>query len=239
MCRRLRSPVAFLAVVALLGVGCSDDDDTEAASTTAPADTDTPATTAAPTEPTTATPATAAPDAGADVMTAPTGIPLCDAYLAWLSAQDGAQFNTALGQIAEIAGDDAPQTVTEAIDTIGAADADVISVLEAQATLGDFVDPTCREAFDAGVVGLPEGGDVAAAFFEALRTGDRDFAATLAPADVIARFEPWEPLPEDPDLGTPTLVSTGLGDFAMLLASTVSVYCTTDGRVVFSCAFGE
>lgn len=221
-----------LLLLVLLASACGDNSsESDTPSTDKPTSSESVATTTDPTaDSTMESPSTTGP-----TSTAETASPaVCDPYLDLLSAQDGAQRNTALGRLREGFTD---QSVLSALDTLEQSE-DVESVFAADEVLRTAVLPLCRDAYYAEVVGT-DPDNVAAAFFSAIRTGNRDEAVPLAPANVLALFGPWEPLTPDADVGSPVMTLGDNGSFNMVLAPTVTVYCTTDGGVVDSCSFGE
>ena len=219
---QLRTLIAFSIVVMAIVGACGDDDGASS-----------PASTASPSS--TQSPTVMEADTSTSDPTAGTSTPECDAYLNYISAQDGAQLNTALGELRSQIDD---EDVDAALDTIEQSSGDLGELADARNVLRAAVEPMCTEQWSAGVVPYSDD-DLAQVFYEAVLSGDRSVAAEVAPADVLAEFEPWEPIPADDSLGSPTLTENPDGSFNMLLGSTITVYCETQEGVVTLCGFGE
>ena len=78
----------------------------------------------------------------------------------------------------------------------------------------------------------------AKSFFDALVAGDRAGVAAVAVPEVVAQFEPYDPIARDEDLESPRYTLNG-DQLSMLLQPTVTVLCTVTPGSVVTCAFGE
>jgi hypothetical protein len=205
--------VALGATLALLPACGGDDSGDDAATTT-----------------TTAVPPTAAATGES---------PLCDAYLAFLSASAD-DVVVAIDELAGSLGPGVPQAVLDALDVLGPDPPEGTTAEHFVAALGvvhDAIEPACAMRYRAAVV--PAASDDAAltTFAEALVGGDRAAAVLVAPADVIALFEPWQPYPEDPAAGAPSY-SVSDDTVSLVLAATYTASCQATGGVVVGCTFG-
>jgi hypothetical protein len=166
--------------------------------------------------------------------------PLCDAYLAFLAAPAD-QVVVAIDELAGSLGAGMPAAVVDALVVLGPTPPEGATADDFVAALGvvhDEVEPVCATRYRAAVV--PAASDDAAltTFADALVSGDRAAAAVVAPADVIALFEPWQPYPADPAVGAPSYT---VADDAvtLVLAATYTASCQASGGVVAACSFGE
>lgn len=211
-----------LVVMALLIGACGDDSTTSSTTTTSPPTTTTtiaPTTTLAPTTTTTVAPTT---------TTVAENAVLCDAFLAFRGAQEPDTMQSALATMADELGEEAPDTVAAAIVAFQTADFGDTPVGEWIGYLRDNIIPMCMNRYYEGVVGTADNATTSQQFFDALVAGDRATAATLAQAEVIAQFEPWEAIP-----GTSAIEETSSGGFAAQLGFGYGIACVvTDGIVV-------
>lgn len=157
---------------------------------------------------------------------------LCDGYLTYVATRN-------VDDLAAQLGSTAPPEVAAALDLVQSDDVRFLDLLNAVESLRDYVAPICRSRWDEDLVPAATDQDAVDGFFNALVEGDRSAAANVAPDDVIATFEPWEPIEPDPDLGPASLLYEGGGDFSMLLGPTLSVFCEVEGAIVTNCLFGE
>lgn len=240
---RRMSPVSILwvALIAVIAVGCSSDSES---TTTTVAQTDTTASQEA-AETTQATPETTAGEAtvggsdATDTTVEPVSDPaadnaeviaVCDAYVESISF---GTIESGLDKLIGILGPDAPPGVQSALDTLVEPEGDIEGYFQAQNTVDGYVLPICRDRFSASIV--PASDDAAAAdqFLGAIRDGDRPAAERLAPTNVIVSFD-WNGFPDatadfSPDNST----------VSMLLEPTVTVFCQLSAGAVESCSFGE
>jgi len=157
---------------------------------------------------------------------------LCDSYLENLAGGDTDGLAVAFGS-------DAPAGVTAAIETLKAEDSDIELVWEAQADLADYVEPVCAQRWSRGVTGASDTVQAAETFFGAIVAGDPEAASELAPDNVVALFEPWEPIVSD-DPGLPQLTfSEAENSITMVLDPEASAFCSVADGVITSCDVTE
>lgn len=232
MRRGVRRQVSLLLIVAgVLAAGCSaseaDDTTTTEATTTTPVTAETTATTTE--AATTTTAAATATTVGQDL-----GV-FCDAYLAFGAAQDPESRVEPLNAIWAERGSNAPDELKEVVNTLMTADFGSEDVRAQHAVLRDFVLPLCEATYDEGVVGAEDDATAAEQFFAALVSGDKESARTVAAAQIVALFEPWEPYPDQG--GVPELVLDD-GQFYVTLTPAFSFRCEMSDGVVTGCFFG-
>ncbi len=161
-------------------------------------------------------------------------IELCNAYLVYRTD------TREVVAVADALGPNAPAGVLAALEVLQDPDADFFDeVLPAQDDLASYVEPICQTRWGRG---LEPGGDnrfVVEKFFEELVAGNKAGVDLIAPDDVQALFEPWEPIEDDPELGPPSFSYDGGDSFNMLLGPTITVFCTIENGIVTSCGFGE
>lgn len=163
----------------------------------------------------------------------PDVIAVCNAYISWVR-------NDGLDDLEAELGADAPVGVSDAIDTLQDPDADIDDIFTAIDSIDGYVKPICRTRWDNDLEPAESNEEAVNLLFESIVAGEEAAVGGIAPDDVIAAFDPWEPLEDDPDTGAPSLSYTvGEDSFNMLLAPTVTVFCEVDGGVITSCAFGE
>lgn len=260
--RRLRWSGAALTVAASLIAGCSGDDDPPATATLTAGDTGATDPTAAPTDdPTTPSTATDTGLATGPGSTATTGtdtaagtrpsdgvtppedpdadLRMCDTYLDYLGAQDVDDLVGALESLRDEHADLVPTAAAEAIEVLLTdQDADPGEVAGAVADLGTSMQEPCGDYFAERVTGADSDEDAARRFWAALLVGDREVAVPVAPLDVLAQFDPWEPLPLSDEVDAPAM-SYADRTMSMVLAPTVTVSCRVADGVVATCGFGE
>ena len=107
----------------------------------------------------------------------------------------------------------------------------------------DDLEATARERCQAEWVGGAQGagntGAAAQALVDALIAGDRFGARNVASANAIARFEPWEPIVPDPDLGTPQVVEVDEGSFVIVLDADTLAECQVETGVILACTVAD
>ncbi len=247
---RSRSIVTLLAAsLALAACGGSDEAATDETSTTVQVttalaettttseegadETTTTASTTTTTESTTTAPPAEEDDEDDTDESGDDAAELCDAYLGLVSTGD-------TGALAAAIGEPAPPGVLDALAVLDSGDAEIDLIFEASDNLRAYVEPVCRDRWDADLEPAASNDAAAETFFAALVDGDRGAAADVAPDDVLAQFGDFEPLTPDADVGSPALFAEpGVDNFTMLLAPTVTVFCTLDQGVVIFCGFGE
>ena len=92
--------VAVATTLLLLPAGCGDDDESSSSTTTTTATT------------------TSVEDSGSDIAGEFPSDAFCAAQADLDAAQDGAQRNTAIGEMQNALGDDAPSAISDALDTL-------------------------------------------------------------------------------------------------------------------------
>lgn len=132
-------------------------------------------------------------------------------------------------------GSNAPDELNEVVNTLMTADFGSEDVRAQQAVLRDFVLPLCEATYNEGVVGAEDDATAAEQFFAALVSGDKESACTLAAAQIVALFEPWEPYPDQG--GVPELMLDD-GQFFVTLTPAFSFRCEMSDGVVTGCFFG-
>ncbi len=194
---------------------------TSAATTPAPATTVTPTT----------TPQTS-PTPTADPTDSPEVAALCDAYLAWVNAFDGHDYEDDIDALEALLGPDAPPGLTAAFETLRDPGAYFEDVTSAEVSVTSYVRPVCARRFVEGVTPAVGNLEALETLLAAIIAGDRESASVIAATDVMARLEPWEPWPESAGEVTGDTLSA-------LLAPTITLYCEAGDGIVTLCAFGE
>ncbi|MPZ51945.1 MAG: hypothetical protein GEU79_04295 [Acidimicrobiia bacterium] len=126
----------------------------------------------------------------------------------------------------------APERVKNAVDTLiaedrlAAARRNRLTAIVEQEVVGE-----CRDRYFAGVEPHE---DVVHRFFNLVIAGRRAPAEAIAPAHVIARFEPWQPWPST-ELISPGLRIQNDTSFIMALSETVEASCTHFAGTIRSC----
>lgn len=169
-------------------------------------------------------------DASGDDGTSP-GPRFCDVYLEYLSDST----DQYLDRVDEAADD---EEVSAYID-IMQSDAEITAVVAATLDLDDVARSRCQTEWTAGTQGAGNTAAAAQAFFDALVAGDRVGARNVASANAIAIFEPWEPLPENPDSGTPAIGDIDDRAFSIALDPATLAECQVEVGVVVACQIAE
>jgi len=117
----------------------------------------------------------------------------CAAYLEFLGAQDGVALNAALADL--FASVDEAE-LNAAILTVRDGTGPIGEVRAASDLLSAALVPACEDAYNSEVTPTATDQEAAQALTQALISGDRDAAGAVAWANVIAQFEPWEPVPD-------------------------------------------
>lgn len=112
-------------------------------------------------------------------------------------------------------------------------------VLAADADLEQLARERCQPEWIAGAQGAGDTARAAQAFFDALVAGDPIGARNVASANAIAVFEPWQPIPEDPEAGSPALVGVSERHFTMALGPERLAECQVETGVVIACTLAE
>jgi hypothetical protein len=218
----------------LIAAGCSVDSGAkttaaETTTTTSEATIVTTEATTTATESTTTTTETAPPPADQNLDT------FCNAYLAFAGSKDPEGRVGPLNVIWEERGPDAPEELEGALETLKTADYGSEDVRPQHVVLKGFAIPLCLDIFNEGVVGAEDDATAAEQFFAALVAGDKQTALTLAPANTVALFEPWNPYPTQGDYPQ---MSPGEGQFYVSLTTVFSFRCEVNGGIVTGCFFG-
>lgn len=218
----------------LIAAGCSVDYGTDTTSaetttTTAEATTVTTEVTTTTTEATTTTTETARPPGDQNLDT------FCNAYLTFAGSKDPEGRVEPLNVIWEERGPHAPVELEGALETLKTADYGSEDVRPQHAVLKGFAIPLCLDIFNEGVVGAEDDATAAEQFFAALVAGDRQTALTLAPANTVALFEPWDSYPTQGDY--PQLTPHE-GQFYVSLTPVFSFRCEVSGGIVTGCFLG-
>ena len=159
----------------------------------------------------------------------------CEAFLVSLSPESSQEEHLAARAVLKAS---APPEILAAYETLEVGE-DTDSVLGAIDVIENHFLAACGDRYRAGL--RPAAGDREAAqgFYEALVAGDREAAASIASADVLARFS-WSGLKKHESVGAPSLQLEEDGSsFAVLLAPTVVAFCDVRGGAVIDCRFGE
>jgi hypothetical protein len=151
----------------------------------------------------------------------------CDAYLDYLS--DSTAENLAV--VVEAAGDEQVSEYAEVIRS----ETDVTALLAATLDLDDLARIRCQPEWTAGAQGAGDTAAAAQAFFDAVVAGDRSGARNVASANAIAVFDPWEPVEQDPAVGSPALADVGGESFSVVLGSATVYQCEVEAGVVVAC----
>ncbi len=172
---------------------------------------------------------------------------LCGLYINWIDRDDyfdTSQAETVMGYL----GDTGQTERLRLFETATNDETDWLESFDAFASFDDSVMEECRDQWLADVPS--RGGDNPAAFdvfFEALGTGDRALAATVATQRALAsdRWNGWNNHPSADPMDTET-VTNPQGTFnaaddtaSFLLAPTLHLYCEFADGVVLSCVSGE
>ncbi len=211
------SPVEETAPVPALPSTVAPTSATTTAASITIAPTTTPQTT-----PTSTTDPTASPEVAA----------LCDAYLAWVNAFDGHDYEDDIDALEALLGPDAPPGLTAAFETLRDPGAYFEDVTSAEVSVTSYVRPVCARRFVEGVTPAVGNLEALETLLAAIIAGDRESASVIAATDVMARLEPWEPWPESAGEVTGDTLSA-------LLAPTITLYCEAGDGIVTLCAFGE
>ncbi len=162
---------------------------------------------------------------------ASSGPRFCDVYLDYLA--DSSPEN--LRSVDEAADD--PQVHQYA--TVIESGPSVDELLAATLDLDDLARSRCQTEWTAGAQGAGNTGAAAQALLDALVAGDRDGARNVASANAIAVFEPWEPIPPDPEAGTPALGEVGGQSFSIVLSPSRIAECDVETGVIVACQIAE
>lgn len=95
--------------------------------------------------------------------------------------------------------------------------------------------PSATPSASAATADVPT---TAKTFFDALVAGDRAGVQAVATAEVVAQFEPYDPIAANADLESPRYTLNG-AQLSMLLRPTITVLCTVTPGTVSACSFGE
>jgi len=169
-----------------------------------------------------------------DASTAPAGdgeaatpARFCDEYLDYLAEPSRENLDAVVA-----AGDD-PQV--DELGAIIAEDDRTGRVLAADRDLTDLARDRCTSEWVGAAQGGGDTAGAAQAFLDALLAGDEVGARNVAAANVIAAFEPWEPLVPDAEAGTPALLTTGDRTFTLAIDAARLAECQVEGGVVIAC----
>lgn len=202
-------PLLLVAVLVVAGTACAGDDEGDAASPDDPS----------------------ADDGDGTTDGTPSGPRLCDAYLEYLSDSTDENLDAVAG-----AADD--EEVSAYVD-IMQSDADITAVVAATRDLDEIARSRCQTEWTAGTQGAGNTGAAAQAFLDALVAGDRAGARNVASANAIAIFEPWEPRPENAELGTPAIGDIDDRAFSIALDPATLAECRVEVGVVVACQITE
>lgn len=158
---------------------------------------------------------------------------LCDAFLLSQGNVYESVYLSALEDVRRALRPEAPRRVRNALNTLIREDRletrtrNRLTGFVQQEVVGE-----CRSRYFSEVA--PYDGDVVQQFFRLVVAGRRGPAERIAPAHVIARFEPWSPWP------TTELISPGVrirteDFFVMALSETVEARCTFFAGTIRSC----
>ncbi len=156
----------------------------------------------------------------------------CDVYLDYL----GDSTDENLQAVADAADD--PE-VRAYVDIIEGADEDVTAVVAATLDLDDLARSQCQPEWTAGAQGAGDSAGAAQALLDALLAGDPIGARNVASLNAIAVFEPWDPLPENPEAGTPTVVDVDDRSFSLALDPATLAECQVETGVIVACQIAE
>lgn len=158
----------------------------------------------------------------------------CDVYLDYLG--DSTPEN--LQAVADAADD--PE-VAAYVDIIDGADQDenVTAVVAATLDLDDLARSQCQPEWTAGAQGAGDAAGAAQALLDALLAGDPIGARNVASLNAIAVFEPWEPLPESTEAGTPAIVDVDDRSFSLALDPATLAECQVETGVIVACQIAE
>ncbi len=158
---------------------------------------------------------------------------LCDAFLLSQGNVFESVYHQAMSDVRSALRPGATNEVRRALDTLIAEDRlptdrrnNLTGILQEE------VVGQCRSRYYRGVE--PFDGDVVARFFNMVVAGRRAPATEIAPAHVIARFEPWEPWPST-ELISPGIRIREDASFIMALSETVEAHCTFLDGTIRSC----
>lgn len=155
----------------------------------------------------------------------------CDAYLTYLEDSTDEHLDT----VDDAADDDEVSSYVDIMQS----DADITAVVAATLDLDDVARSRCQTEWTAGTQGAGNTAAAAQAFFDALVAGDRAGARNVASANAIAIFEPWEPLGENPDAGTPAIGDVDERAFSIALRPAALAECQVEAGVVVACQIAE
>lgn len=117
----------------------------------------------------------------------------CAAYLDFLGAQDGVELNAALADLFQTVDD---SDLGAAILIMRDGTGPLTEVRAAADLLSGRLVPACENTYSSEVSPAATDQEAAQLLVDSLAVGDRDAARTVAWANVIAQFEPWDSLLE-------------------------------------------